>query len=310
MKAYTEHLASTDLPRENGRLLVILDSEDIDASTQEQSRPMRTSIRLLVITSVIFGGGFDTARADVTKVPSYDGFIVVPLRIHVFKSKQFEAFNCTIMDAELTKAVAGINAIWSKAGIHFGLESIVHEEPAQIERFKALVELNQGQFSNLDVYAYLLPLSSRVFDGLNVYLFHELPLNGAYINAADAALVLETPDLRSVKGGTDQFVARVAAQGLGRALNLSTRKDEVGLLSSGTNGTGLSEIEIQCARQVARTVPGALDVEAAATKADAALKNRDLVLARRLWTWLSEIPGTGASMAKEKLKSLPATAQP
>ena len=62
-------------------------------------------------------------------------------------------------------------------------------------------------------------------------------------------------------------MARVAAQGLGRALSLPGRSDEVGLLSSGTNGVGLSEAEVGRARQVARTIPGAMAVEALITAA-------------------------------------------
>ena len=140
--------------------------------------------------------------ADVSKVPAYDDFIVVPFRIHVLQSKTLESANCTITYVAVSKAAAGINAIWSKAGIHFGLESIIREEAVQVERFKAVVELNQGQLPNADAFAYLFPASSRGFDGLHVYLFHGLPFNGTYLTAADAAILIEKPQLKQVAGGS------------------------------------------------------------------------------------------------------------
>jgi hypothetical protein len=248
--------------------------------------------------------------ADVVKVPAYDEFIVIPLRVHVLTSKELGLADCTISDAEVAKAAAGINAIWSKAGLSFGLESIVREPPAQVGRFQAIVEVNGGQFPNLDVYAYLLPTSSRVFDGLHVYLFHELPVNGAYINAADAAILMEKPQLKKVKGGGDDPVARVAAQGLGRALGLVGRQDEVGLLSPGTNGLGLNEAEVGRTRLLAATIPGALKVSDAAKAAEAATRKGDVATARRLWTWLSTVPGTGAADAKKRLADIPASVKP
>jgi hypothetical protein len=269
-----------------------------------------SAVAIVIATAMATLAATVAGAADVVKVPAFDEFIVVPLRVHVLTSKGLGLANCTIKDAEVAKAAAGINAIWAKAGVSFGLESIVREPAAQVERFRALVELNGGEFPNADVYAYLLPTSSRVFDGLHVYLFHELPFNGAYINAADAAILIEKPDLRKVKGGGDDPVARVAAQGLGRALGLPGREDEVGLLSSGTNGLGLNETEVARARSVARTIPGALKVSDAAKAAEAATKKGDIATARRLWTWLSAVPGAGAAEAKKRLAALPATVKP
>jgi hypothetical protein len=218
--------------------------------------------------------------------------------------------NCTIADAEVNKATATINAIWSKAGIHFALESIIREEAVQVDRFKAVLGLNQGQLPNADPFGYLLPASSRTFDGLHVYLFHKLPFNGTYLPAADAAILVEEPQLKQVEGGSEEPMARVAAQGLGRALSLPGRKDEIGLLSSGTNGVALSETEVGRARQVARTIPGAMPVKALFTAAQAASISGDVAAARRRWTWLSEIPGDGAAEARRRLDTLPGGVKP
>ncbi len=308
------------------RILDLAGTRVSDAGIQELQKALPNA-KPRSSATVIAGANLATSRAnlaparaattaDVSKVPPYDDFIVVPFRIHVLQSKTLEAANCTITYVAVSEAAATINAIWSKAGIHFGLESIIREEAVQVERFKAVAELNQGQLPAPDVFAYLLPASSRVFDGLHVYLFHELPLNGtsllngSYLAAADAAITIEKPQLKPVAGGSKAPLARVAARGLGQALSLTGRSDEVGLLSSGTNGVGLSEAEVGRARQVARTIPGAMAVDALTTAAGAAANSGDLAAARRYWTWLSEIPGDGAAEARRRLDALPAVGKP
>ena len=249
---------------------------------------MKPIVGMLVIFVALTG---HLRAADVTKVPAYDLFVVIPLRVHVLTSKTLDLFDGQTGDDEVIKAVPKINAIWSKAGISFGLESIVREPAAQLDRFQTLVQLNNGQFEGVDVFAYLLTTPSRVFDGLHVYLFHDLPINGAYLIGADATIVKEKPELKQVKGGSDNPLARVAARGLGQALGLAVREDQVGLLSPGTNGVGLSESEVGRARQVAKTIPGALEVDDAAKEAEAASKKGEVDQARRLWTWLAEVLG-------------------
>lgn len=246
--------------------------------------------------------------ADVTKVPPSDQFLVIPLRVHVLTSKAVDLVDAKITDLEAARVVPKINAIWSKAGIAFGLESVVREPAAQVERFQATLEVNNGQVpDDLGIFAYLMPVPSRAFDGLHLYIFAELPLNGAYIGGADAAIVKEKPELNEVKGGSKEWLARVGARGLGQALGLPGRPDQVGLLSAGTNGVGLNESEIGRARQVAKTIPGALGVEAATKAARAASEKKDLPRARQLWAWLAEVPGPGAAEARKQLQALPAS---
>ena len=246
--------------------------------------------------------------ADVTKVPAFDQFVVIPLRVHILTSKDLDLASPKITDAEAAKLVPAINAFWSKAGISFGLDSVVREPASQVERFQATLEVNNGELGDMNAFAYLMPIASRNFDGLHVYIFGDLPFNGAYLPGADASVVKERPELNEVKGGTKEWAARVAARGLGQALGLPARPDEVGLLSAGTNGVGLNQAEIGRARQVARTIPGSLEVAAAAKVAGEAASKGDVPRARNLWTWLAEIPGPGpgAAEAKMKLQALPA----
>ena len=268
---------------------------------------MKTASGMIALFVALLAGA--TRADDVTKVPAFDQFLVVPLRIHVLATKEFDMTNTKITDAEVAKTVPALNAMWSKAGITFGLDSIVREPAGQLERFKALVKMNNGEFTSTDPFALLLPMTpSRTAEGLHVYIFHELPMNGFYLTGADAGLTREKPELNQVKGGSKDSLARVEAKLLGHALGLPNRDDDVGLLSSGTNGTGLSEVEIGQARQIARTIPGAFDVDDLAKQAEAAAKKKDTDKARRYYTWLTEVPGTGpgAAEAKKQLAALPA----
>ncbi len=270
---------------------------------------MQTADRMMALVLVLALTGPGRA-ADVTKVPAFDQFLVVPLRIHVVVSPEFPMTNTRISDAEVARSVPAINAIWSKAGILFGLDSIVREPAGQLERFQLLVKMTNGEFPNTDPFAMLLPQQpSRVFDGVHLYIFHELPYNGFYIAAADAALALEKPSLRPVEGGSKDALARVAARFLGEAIGLVPgREDEIGLASGGTNGVGLSAAEIAQVRKVARTVPGVMAVEPLAKVAATAARTKEIEKARRVYTWLVEVPGAGpgAAEAKKQLAALAA----
>lgn len=250
------------------------------------------------------------ARAgDVTKVPAFDQFLVVPLRIHVLNSPELSLTNARIGDAAILKSLGNINAIWCKAGVAFCLESIVREPADQVERFSTIVKLSNGQLADVGPFGMLLPRQSRAFDGVHLYLFSELPYNGFCLPTLDAALVLEAPRVREVRGGSSDFLARVAARFLGEAIGLAGgRDDEVGLASGGTNGVGLSESEIGRVRQLARLVPGVVDADDALKAADSAAQAQDNAQARRLLTTLAAIPGVGpgAGEAKKKLAALPA----
>jgi hypothetical protein len=270
---------------------------------------MKITFRALVI--LISSSTLDLSLAgDVTEVPAYDQFLVIPLRLHVLTTKNPDLGNSRMTDAELVNTVERINDIWHKAGIHFGLEAIFREPAIQEERFWAMLELqkvqqnnNQNFFNN--TYAYLLPASTRAFAGLHLYIFQELPFNSLYVLPLDATLVKEKPELVPVEGGSKYPVARVASRGFGLALGLTTRQDEFGALSSGTNGVGLNEGEVATARRIATTIQGAKGVGDLAREAETALREKNIEKARRLWTWLSEVPGEGAAIAKKKLENLP-----
>ena len=63
---------------------------------------------------------------------------------HVLSAPDLELANCKLKDADVTRIVGKLNTIWHKAGIHFGLESIVREPAAQRGRFRLMAELRRG----------------------------------------------------------------------------------------------------------------------------------------------------------------------
>ncbi len=251
-------------------------------------------------------GSKSAVAADVAQVPAYDRFLVVPLRVVVLTSKDLELADCTLNDAAIGLALAELNRIWEKAGIRFLADPIVREPAEQVARFNEYVKLTGGEFPSIDPFGYLVPPPGRPFEGLRVAIFRELPTNGGYILGADLAIVQQDPQLQEVEGGSAVPLGRVIARALGQPLGLRARQDdEVGVMSNGTTGVGLSEQEVDRARTFARTIPGTLDAAAATRAAEIATARREIATAHRLWTALAAIPGAGAEAARTKLAGLP-----
>ncbi len=169
-------------------------------------------------------------------------FLIVPVRVHILTAPDLELANCKLRDSDITRVIAKLNAIWRQAGITLGVESIVREPAAQRDRFRLLVVLTHGQLDLADL-ELLLPKPSRVFDGLNVYFFHDLPFNGSYVGG-DCVLLQEGAQLNEVAGGSDEPMARVAGHCVGRALGLPPRREpQTSLMALGTTGFALDADE-------------------------------------------------------------------
>ncbi|MGO9464886.1 MAG: Matrixin [Isosphaeraceae bacterium] len=239
--------------------------------------------------------GLGSARV-VTGQQAPVEFLIVPIRAHILTSPDLELANCKLRESDITRVVRKVNAIWSQAGIAFGVESIVREPAAQRDRFRLVVELSQGQLDLADL-DLLLPKSSRVVDGLNVYFFHDLPFNGSYLGG-DCVLVQEGARLNEVAGGSDEPMARVLGHCAGRALNLAPRREpETSLMALGTTGFALDADEVGRARRVAKTIPGVLTVAEARKAADAAQAAGDATKAKLLRSWLDAVASTKAADA-------------
>jgi hypothetical protein len=242
----------------------------------------------------------ETAEAPASP-PPYDDFLVLPLRVHLLSSDTLADVHCRLEDSDIERIVKKVNGIWHQAGIHWGLESIRREAAAEQTKFRLARELDPGD--ELGLYRLLVPESSRSRDGLNVYYIHRFAVNGVWLGG-DVAVVQDTARLREVEGGIDEPIPRVTAHELGHALGLAHRQNRTNLLASGTTGTSLNAQEITTARRNAQRRKGMVTITELTRQAEEAEGRGDRAVARRFWTWLSEIPGTGADGARRRLEHL------
>ena len=245
---------------------------------------------LLVMLCVCAGRG-DEPASDVRTPPPFDTFLVIPLRVHVLSAPDLPEIDCALSDDDVTRILGKVNGVWNKAGLHWGLESIVREPAARQEKFQLARDLGKGV--NLGIYHLLVPEQSREFKGLHVYYIHKFAVNGVWLGGE--AFVQETAKLRPVEGGIDEPIPRVTAHELGHALGLPHRQDRTNLLASGTTGTLLNRLEVESARQTAKSLAGVQTVAELQTEAAAAEKSGARRRARAIGTWLAEIPGAKGS---------------
>ncbi len=262
------------------------------------------SLVLALGISMVTDGPGSARVGTGTQAPAE--YLIVPVRAHVLISADLELANCKLRDSDITRVVAKLNSIWSQAGITFGVESIVREPAAQRDRFRVLVELSQGQLDMADL-ELLLPKPSRVFDGLNVYFFHDLPFNGSYLGG-DCVLVQEGARLNEVAGGTDEPMARVAGHCVGRAFSLVPRPEpQSSLMALGTTGFALDADEAARARRVAKTIPGVMTVAEARKAAASAQAAGDAGRAKLLKSWIDAVP---TKQAADSARPKPARSRP
>ncbi len=252
----------------------------------------------LALGILIIAGGRGPARAG-TLAQAPAEVLIIPVRIHILTSPDLDLANCKLRDSDVARVIGKVNAIWSQAGITYGVESIVREPAAQRDRFRLVVELKQGDLDLADL-DLLLPKSSRVFDGLHIYFFHELPFNATY-TSGDSVLVQEGASLNEVAGGSDEPMARVTADSLGRGLSLSPRREPAtSLMALGTTGFALDPDDVARARRVAKTVPGAMTLAEARKAADTAKASGDTARARLLQSWLDAAASKTGEAARRK----------
>jgi hypothetical protein len=259
---------------------------------------------ILPIVGLVPSARADEPPTDVSEPPPYREFVVIPLRVHILTADDLPEVDCKLSDEDVARILGKVNGIWHKAGIHFGLESLVREPAERTEKFREAREDHEGP-RLIPAFRVLLPEATRRFDGLHVYYIHKFAVNGIYMGD-DFALVQETAKLRPVEGGIDEPIPRVTAHELGHALGLAHRQDRTNLLASGTTGTLLNTHEVARVRERSAKIKGAQAVADLRKAAESATKDGDAARARRLWTWLAEIPGEESAEAKQRLEEIKA----
>ncbi len=240
-----------------------------------------------VLGIVAFGDGLESSREPAQPVVA-DRFLIVPIHAHILTAPDLELADCKLKDEDVTRSIGKLNTIWNKAGIHFGLDSIVREPASQRDRFRLLAELNGGELEASD-FLMLMPKQTRAFDGFHAYFFHELPFNGAYVGD-DCVVVQEGARLKAVDGGIDDPIARVLGFALGRALSLQPRREpETNLMALGTTGVSIDADDAERARRVAKTIKGVLTFAEAQHAAEAAQTAGQAERAKLIRAWLDEI---------------------
>ena len=110
------------------------------------------SARFALLAGLVLATSRIAAAQDVPG----EQFVIIPLRVHVLTSADIDQANCKMTEADAARVVGNINAIWRKAGIHFGVESILREPVVQRERFLIVAGLGGGQVGPNDL-RILLP---------------------------------------------------------------------------------------------------------------------------------------------------------
>ena len=229
--------------------------------------------------------------AVTTSMPEAD-FLVVPLRVHVLRTTELPAIHSKLTAKDVERVVGKVNAVWHKAGIHWALDPVVLESTTRARQFRTARQAETDR--PLVPFKLLAPDDSKANEGVNLYYVHDFPINGVYF-ADRIAFVRDSARVRSIPGGIDEALARVTAHELGHALGLQHRQDENNLLSSGTSGVALNQLEVTRVRARAPKLPGATTVADLRRRLDEAKTKGDTAETNRLTTLLKPLAAPAAA---------------
>jgi len=181
---------------------------------------------------------YDPAVHEATRTFAYDGFRILPVRVHRLHCKDSDSLDCRLKDDDVRRVFGKVNRIWNKAGLALALESITNEAAVLPPDFDE---------SRLEDFRATRPADTHPARMIHVYYVHRLPVNGVFMGR-DAIFVKDTAALRPVKGGVDEPLPRVTSHEIGHALGLPHRQATINLMASGTTGWSVNDDEIDLVR--------------------------------------------------------------
>ncbi len=243
--------------------------------------PFQNRLLALVVSGLLLATTVEAQTS--TNRFAFEEFLLVPVRVHLLAAKDSPAIQTTLTETDITRIWKKVNGVWSQAGLHFYIESLVKEEadhqktdpqPGPQVDGKALLGLRLGQ--------------SQADKMFHVYYVKEMSVNGIYF--PQAIFVKDTASLRQVEGGIDEPIPRVTSHELGHAFTLPHRQHTTNLMASGTTGTRLNEEEISQARNAAKSLKWIVAAPDMMKQADAQFRAKKMDEAATLYSRLATIP--------------------
>jgi hypothetical protein len=183
-----------------------------------------------------------------------DQTITLDVRVHLLASARSTALTTTLTEAELESLFGRVNEIWSQAGIHWHIESLVHERASNPELFERML---RGETPpDIGSVAAVIPRDDLSEGDWDVFFIRQLVgAAGVYFPGIPAVLQPEVdpPGRRGLDGG----LSRILAHELGHSLGLQhvPCSPEGNLMAAGCPGenrTRLTSSQIMAARNQAR----------------------------------------------------------
>ncbi|MHC4607598.1 MAG: PDZ domain-containing protein [Planctomycetota bacterium] len=185
---------------------------------------------------------FWSGKHEATKKFTYDQFHIVPVRVHILKSKTMDSLNCRLTKKDVRRIFGKINRIWNYGGIAVHMESILEEQAVVPSGFK-------GAGAGYDDYNFVRPKESQGPGVVHVYYVHAMRGNGVHLGMSKTIFACDTANLSPVSGGVDEPLPRVTAHEMGHHMGgLKHRQDRINLMASGTTGWSLNDREIGTVR--------------------------------------------------------------
>jgi len=214
---------------------------------------------------------------------SFEDYLLAPVRVHLLTATNSTRIETTLKPEDITRILGKVNRVWSQAGMHFYLESLVREEATSQDFGQVL-----GTAGDLSGVLRLRPERSRAPGMFHIYYIKELSVNGVYLK--EGMFVKDTASLKKVEGGIDEPIPRVTSHELGHALTLQHCQTPTHLMFRGTTGTKLDDAEIDQAREAARKFEWIEPAPVTMQKADRLYRANEIQEAKPLYARLAAVP--------------------